>query len=363
MVERAVTIHSSGILRVIDANGDRIAEGLRVLEDVARFILNDSPLTEQLKDLRHSLRRYSSTEALSARDSERDVGALAEESTLRGDLVSVVRANAHRVQEGLRVLDELGKAVSPGQPSQDIPLDVGRLKEARFALYSIERELVSRLLRRDKASLVRGLYVIIDPSFCKGRSELEVAKGAIAGGARVLQLRDKQRSKGEVLPIARELKALCAASKVLFIVNDHPDLALAAGADGVHLGQKDLPVEVARRILPIEALVGRSTATLEEALQAQAEGADYIAVGSIFPTSSKEDTRPAGLETLRKVRGAVSVPLVAIGGINRDNVAAVMAAGADAAAVISAVVCADDVEGAARELAARVKESIGREGG
>ncbi|MFH1485512.1 MAG: thiamine phosphate synthase [Chloroflexota bacterium] len=348
----------------MDANENRIAEGLRVLEDVARFVTNDSLLTGRLKGLRHTLRTCITLPGdLSARSVEEDVGAVSEESTLRGDLVSVVRANARRVEEALRVVEEMGKLhPSESRPPQGASLNVEELKNARLALYGLEQELVFRLLRRDKANLVRGLYVIIDSTFCGGRGELEVAKAAIAGGAAVLQLRDKQRSKGESLPIAKGLKDLCSEHNVLFIINDHPDLALAAGADGVHLGQKDLPVEVARRILPMDALVGCSSATAEEAIQAHADGADYVAVGSIFPTSSKADTRPAGLETLRKVRDAVALPLVAIGGICLDNVGEVMAAGADAVAVISAVVCAEDVEGAAQELSAMMTESKSMKG-
>ncbi|MBI2908866.1 MAG: thiamine phosphate synthase [Chloroflexi bacterium] len=339
---------------------------MRVLEDVARFILDDSQLTARLKALRHSLRQLtSSVETLSARRVGEDVGASTSETSLRRDLTSVLRANARRAQEGLRVLEELSRGTVHRAPTDDsvhrapTGLDAAWLKEARFALYGIEQELTSRLLRRDRAARVRGLYVIIDPSFCRGRGELDVARAAIAGGASVVQLRDKQRSQGEILPLAVDLKALCQENNVLLIINDHPDLTLAAGADGVHLGQKDLPVAVARRILPIDALVGRSTALFEEALEAVREGADYIAVGSIFPTSSKEDTRPAGLETLRKVREAVTAPLVAIGGINRDNVAQVLEAGADAVAVISAAVCVDDVEAAARDLVSRIERAHG----
>ncbi|MDP2952345.1 MAG: thiamine phosphate synthase, partial [Chloroflexota bacterium] len=166
---------------------------------------------------------------------------------------------------------------------------------------------------------------------------------------------DKTRDKGQLLPLALELGKLCAEAGALFIVNDDIDLALAAGADGVHLGQKDLPLGVARRVLPLGAVVGRSTATLDEALRAQEEGADYIAVGAIYPTTSKASTRPAGLATLRQVKKAVTAPVVAIGGINEGNLAEVVKAGADAAAVISAVMGAEDVEGAARRLVSLMK--------
>ena len=146
-------------------------------------------------------------------------------------------------------------------------------------------------------------------------------------------------------------------------MNDHVDLALASGASGVHLGQKDLPLLEARKLMPKDAVVGVSTATVDEALRAEEGGASYIAVGAIYPTSSKAVTRPAGLETLEEVAKAVTVPVVAIGGINVENVGPVMESGADSACVISAVLSARDVEAAARELSVTIEASLrGRDG-
>ncbi|MFB3053207.1 MAG: thiamine phosphate synthase [Dehalococcoidia bacterium] len=189
---------------------------------------------------------------------------------------------------------------------------------------------------------LRGLYVIIDPARAEGRDEVEIAREALAGGARLLQLRDKRREKGLQLPIARALSALCRERGAPFIVNDHVDLALAADADGVHVGQKDLPVSVVRRLVPRQMIVGCSTNNPEEARRAEADGADYVSVGRLFPTGSKQDTRPATTETLRAVKAAVSVPVCAIGGITEANIDEVLAAGADMAAVIAAVIAAPD---------------------
>lgn len=200
---------------------------------------------------------------------------------------------------------------------------------------------------------LHGLYVIIDPEVAAGRDEVEVARDALAGGARLVQLRDKTREKGLQLPIARALRELCDEHGAPFIVNDHVDLALAAGAHGVHVGQKDLPVEVVRRLAPREMIVGCSANNLEEALRAEADGADYVSVGRLFPTDSKRDTRPATTDTIRDVKAAVSLPVCAIGGINETNIDEVVAAGAEMAAVIAAVVAAPDVREAARLLAAR----------
>jgi thiamine-phosphate pyrophosphorylase len=200
---------------------------------------------------------------------------------------------------------------------------------------------------------LRGLYVIIDPDVATGRDVVEVARQALAGGARLIQLRDKRREKGIQLPMARALRSLCQEHGALFIMNDHVDLALAVEAHGVHVGQKDLPVGVVRRLVPREMIVGCSTNNPEEASQAEADGADYVSVGRLFPTGSKSDTRPATTETLRAVKAAVSLPVCAIGGISESNIDEVVAAGADMAAIIAAVVAAPDVQEATRRLAGR----------
>ncbi len=198
---------------------------------------------------------------------------------------------------------------------------------------------------------IRGLYVIIDPDACRGRDPIDVARLALEGGASMIQWRDKRREKGAQLADAKALRALCNEHSALYIVNDHVDLALGVAADGVHVGQSDLPVDLVRGLVSATFAVGASTNNVDEARAAEAAGASYIAIGSIFPTTSKETTRPASPERLREVKAAVSIPVVAIGGINSSNIDQVLAAGADAAAVISAVCSASDPRAAARELA------------
>ena len=346
---------SHRVLRIIDANFNRIGEGLRLLEEIARLLLDDSQLTGQLKTLRHDLIRgdaFFNRQLVESRDSESDVGidlqVSGEEQTKELPLVLV--ANARRVQESLRTLEELAKV-----PDVIVKLDSGEFKQARFSLYTIEQQLLLRLLGKNKLVHFAGLYVIIDTEMLKGRNHVEVAGQAIRGGATTIQLRDKVRSKKEVLPVARELQTLCSENDVLFMMNDYLDMALAIDADGLHLGQDDLPFKEARRLLAPGKILGCSTNTVEEAIAAQSDGADYVAVGAIYPTESKKTTTtPAevvGLETLRQVRQAVTVPLVAIGGISRDNAAAVIAAGADSIAVINAVLGAESPEEASRQLA------------
>ena len=202
---------------------------------------------------------------------------------------------------------------------------------------------------------IRGLYVIVDPDACAGRYPVEVARLALEGGASVLQWRDKRREKGDQLPQALAIRELCVQHGALFIANDHVDLALVLGADGVHLGQHDLPVELVRPLVPDAFIIGVSTNNAEEARRAEEHGASYVAVGSVFPTASKEAerTRPSSPERVREVKAAVRLPVVAIGGINASNIDQVLAAGADAVAVISAVCSAEDPRAAAEELAGR----------
>lgn len=205
-------------------------------------------------------------------------------------------------------------------------------------------------------SRIHGLYVIIDPHACVGREAVDIARQALEGGASVIQWRDKRRDKGEQLADARAVHTLCTKHNACFIVNDHLDLALAADADGVHLGQHDLPLEAVRPLAPAGFIVGVSTNNVEEAQRAEAAGASYIAVGSIFPTDSKPITRPASPELLREIKDAIELPVVAIGGIHTSNVGQVRDAGADAAAVISAVCAATDPRAAAQKLASQLVE-------
>lgn len=198
---------------------------------------------------------------------------------------------------------------------------------------------------------LRGLYVILDPQAAGERDLVHIAAEAIAGGARLIQWRDKHREKGLQLPTLEAIARVCRESNVPLIINNDVDVALAVRADGVHVGQKDLPVTSVRRIVSADWIIGASANNVEEARQAVAGGATYVSVGNLFGTTSKDDTRPATLDMLRAVKAAVPVPVCAIGGINESNIRSVIDAGADMASVISAVVAADDPREAARRLA------------
>jgi thiamine-phosphate pyrophosphorylase len=196
-----------------------------------------------------------------------------------------------------------------------------------------------------------GLYVITDEAVSHGLGHVEIARQAAEGGADVIQLRDKARTERDMMAIALQIVKITRSSGISFMVNDRLDLALACGADGVHLGQEDLPVPFARRISPKGFVIGTSVRSVQEALVAESEGADYIALSPIFDTATKSDAGPGkGLERLREIKSAVSIPVIAIGGIGRTNVRHVMEAGADGVAVISAVVGQKDIVKATAEM-------------
>ena len=227
-------------------------------------------------------------------------------------------------------------------------------------------DAVSRIgaaLRQTQADRIRGLYVIIDPEVTGGRDPLDIARAAINGGARMLQLRDKLRDKGEQLPLGIALRDLCAANDALLIINDHADLAAALGPEhvGLHVGQTDLPVAEARKILAPGQVLGRSNREIDLIIESQQMGADHVAFGAMYTTTTKQVTRaPQGPERLKQARAAATVPLVAIGGITAANVAPVVEAGADAICVTAAVGNAPDPEAAAAELTAAIRAAGGR---
>lgn len=200
------------------------------------------------------------------------------------------------------------------------------------------------------------LYVIIDRQSCRNRDPAHVAEEAIKGGADIIQLRDKESADSEILKAARAIRALTHKNKVPFIINDRVDIAVAVDADGVHLGQDDLPIEVARSIIGKDRLIGLSTHSLQQALEAQRRGADYIGVGPVFPTPTKPDYKAVGIDLIREVNDRVAIPFVAIGGICESNVNEILAAGARRIAVVRAVCGAEDVGNAAKKLKERLKD-------
>lgn len=199
------------------------------------------------------------------------------------------------------------------------------------------------------------VYVITDGRLSRGRGHLQVLSEAIKGGATCIQLREKEFSARELYALAKEIRELTRKNGVAFIINDRLDVALAVKADGVHLGQSDLPAAAARLVMPPGMLLGVTVRNEQQAVQAQSDGASYLGAGAVFGTATKSDTgKPMGLTNLSKICRRVTVPVVGIGGINASNAGSVIGAGADGVAVISSVVSAADIAGAARDVACAV---------
>lgn len=208
---------------------------------------------------------------------------------------------------------------------------------------------------------MRGIYVITAAGLVPGRTHQDVARAAVEAGARVVQFRQKTGSTRELLALAQDLREITRGSATHLVINDRVDVAMAVGASGVHLGDQDMPVRVARRLLGPEVLLGASVASEEEVREAEAAGADYLGVGPIYPTGTKADAGDAvGLEQIRRFRAITSLPIVAIGGITAAAAAEVAAAGADMVAVISAVAAAQDMAAAVRELRAAFERGQAR---
>ncbi len=338
------------VYRILDANFNRAREALRVAEDCGRFALNDPAITQMAKNLRSDLKEtYDAmpvAEMLASRDTAGDIGTELASPTepARGGLADVATAACKRLTEALRTIEEYGKFVAPKE--------VLRIERMRYDAYTLERRLIGKLAIASKFADVK-LYVLITPQLCKG-SIREVARGAIAGGADALQLRYKDGCDAERLAVAAELRELTDETGKLFIINDRPDIAAIVGADGVHLGQGDLPIAEARGLLRPGAIIGRSTHSVEQAHGAVMEGADYVSVGPMFETATK-DAAPVGPQMLQQVAREISLPLVPIGGITADNVDLLVAAGAMRVAVSSAICCAANPQAAAEAIRAKLK--------
>ena len=204
---------------------------------------------------------------------------------------------------------------------------------------------------------IQGLYLILDQQYTK-RDIVSIAIEAVMAGADIIQYREKVLSKKAALAVAKKLREITDKAGVMFIVNDDPVLALACDADGVHLGQEDIPVEIARKILGEDKVIGISTHNEEEVLQAGNLGVDYIGFGPIFHSPTKMVTSPHGIEGIRIIRTSVSVPVIAIGGITQENVSDIIKAGADGVAVISAILSAPDIQKAVSEFKKRIQASL-----
>ena len=203
------------------------------------------------------------------------------------------------------------------------------------------------------------LYAVTDRSWLDGGTLYHQVEQALEGGVTFVQLREKELEEEQFFREAKELRELCRRYRVPFVVNDHVEIAVRADADGIHVGQSDMEAGDVRAMLGQDKIIGVSVQTVEQAVLAEKRGADYLGVGAVFPTSTKQDAAEVPFGTLKEICEAVSIPVVAIGGINQGNVARLAGSGIDGAAVVSAIFAAEDIESAAAELAAKVREIVG----
>jgi len=347
-------------LRILDAAGNRAREALRVMEDVARFGLDDGGLTGTLKSMRHELASVlgqivvsvgGARGVLESRDTSGDLGTAIEGAgeARREDLAAVAGAAGSRLAEALRTLEEVAKVLVPARTGAESPSAAvsawERLEALRYAAYEAQRRLVLALA---PAARQWRVCVLITDAMCTRHSWREVARLALAGGADCVQLREKSLDSGELLARARDLVEMARGHGASVIVNDRPDIALLAGADGVHLGQTDMGVAEARRLGARPAkrlLIGVSCSTLEQAERATRDGADYLGLGPMFASGTKPKAILAGVGLVRAVVGGTltgRLPHLAISGITAANVGELVEAGCRGVAVSGAVCSAAD---------------------
>jgi thiamine-phosphate pyrophosphorylase len=345
---------AAGLWRALDASANRAAEALRVLEDVVRFVLDDVRLTGLAKDLRHALATVLAQESLRGRVVARDVagdvgvGLEPEVSPGRRAVDDLVAANAARAAQALRSLAECAAVVAPAAAAD--------FERIRYRLYALEQAALTAARARDRLRDV-SLCVLVD-----GGPDIDAFGRLVAtlldAGVRMLQIRDKSLVVPAVADRTARAVALARrraeAAAAIVIVNDRADVAVAVGADGVHVGATDLPTTLVRRVIGPQGLVGRTAHTVDEAAAAAADGADYLGIGPCFPSATKGFDRFATEEFLRTVAQEISLPAFAIGGITLDQIDALAALGVSRVAVASAVTAAADPGGAAAAFIARL---------
>lgn len=348
--------------RLVDVNLNRAAEGLRVVEDICRFHWNLPGFARELKELRHEVLAAGRggtgrhRDLLRARDSEGDVGRASEvvpstddHQDGGGTLPDLAYRNLERAREALRTLEEVSRSI-------DRKL-AATFEAIRFRLYSLEKgigqlgsdpgdngrsEMAARLERAR-------LYLLATESLCPGNFPAAVEE-AVKAGVDIVQMREVSLPDRALLDRARLLRELTARHQVPLIINDRPDIAILSLADGVHLGQSDLPLREVRSLVGEEKILGVSTHSVEQARKAFTEGADYIGAGPIFETRTKNAGPLLGPRGLEEVLSAISLPVFAIGGIREDNVQEILAGAGSRVALSSAILSSDDVPGTVRRL-------------
>ena len=328
--------------RLIDANLDRAREGLRVIEDWCRFGLDRKDLVVKLKNWRHQLGSHHHEIYKQARSTSTDQGALLDhpDQKHRQTPNDVISANCSRVQEALRVLEEFCRLSDP-----ELAKNAANI---RYEIYELEITLLKSTKKNQRLQKLRNsnLCLITTPK----EGLIKTISSVLSEGIKMVQYRCKDLTDHAKINEARELAAICKTHDTLFIINDRVDIALAVNADGVHLGQDDMPIEIARNLLGEEHIIGKSTHSLEDLTKAQQEECDYIGIGPVFASKTKSGITPIGLDYLSEISKASKLPCFAIGGINISNTSELISKGIKRIAVVDAIMNTQDPSSATRKI-------------
>ncbi len=332
--------------RIIDANFNRSREGLRVMEEYARFALNDSSLTEKIKNIRHQLAqlvgKLPQRKLLDNRDTPGDVGTTItlESEARRDNIISVIKAASSRVSEALRAIEEYTKTSSHPEIATGI-------EQLRYLSYELEKQLIGKITRKKFNNVA--LYVLITEELCR-LSPVETAREILKAGVDCIQYREKDILGQQTIDQLLSIAELCRENDSMLIINDRCDLAQISISDGAHLGQSDIPPAYARELLGFSAIIGRTCHNLDEVSTAKTEDVDYIGIGSIFGSPTKPEVPKTGTKFISDTRKLYRGPIIAIGGVTKDNAAEAILAGADGVAVCQSIISAANPAKAAEDM-------------
>ncbi|MEO0129187.1 MAG: thiamine phosphate synthase [candidate division WOR-3 bacterium] len=313
---------------ILDVNLNRLTESLKFIEDYIRFMIKESSMLEKIRNLRNEFfllkKSLPISDLVFFRKSEIDLGRKAKFDSLpRRKDIDLILANFSRAKESARIIEEILRHRNKS---------LSRLgKKIRFQIYDLEK----LVLEKHQKGFNPKLYVIIDEKYIDKMPLYEMLQTLQNNGVTMIQLRIRNLPDKKFYYYGEKIKKLITNPELKFIINNRIDIALAVNADGVHLGQEDLPLRSAREILGEKFIIGISAHNLKEALRAWNNGADYLGVGAVFPTKTKQNARVCGLDLIRKIKNKVNIPVIAIGGINNKNYKKVLKTGADGIAIVS----------------------------
>lgn len=337
--------------RILDANINRAAEGIRVVEDICRFYFEDNEKTEKLRKMRHILRKTFQDideDFVNSRDAEHDIGReISQKSTLdkKTDLKQLITANFKRIEEAVRTMEETLKITGKYEESKI-------MENLRYEAYYLEKEVLKHI----KIDIPEGLYGITAEKYSNGRDNITVVKEMIEAGIKIIQYREKYKSMKEKYEECIRIREITKEKGVIFIINDHIDLAMMVNADGIHIGQDDIPIKEVRKIAGSK-IIGLSTHSPEQLKKAIEDGADYIGVGPIYKTYTKDDVcDPVGLEYLEYAVKNATIPFVAIGGIKEGNIDEVIKRGAKTICLVTEIVGAEDIQSKVKSIYSKIKQ-------